>query len=181
MNPCHYSLLQLRPDVSREEGLNVGIVVVRAPGEVVVRVVERGELVEVLARLGAPLGDIARSERTLTAFANRLRRLRDASASGLREFAACEAGEIELLPPHAVASGDPVAVADRLFSRLVRPRSPNVEPSRLESTLLGVSATNAMPSARAYGLGRSMNLNNKPDLMALPPMSIAKDLGHASS
>lgn len=180
MNPCHYSLLQLRPDVSREEGLNVGIVVVRAPGEVVVRIVERGELVEVLARLGVPVGDIARSERTLTAFANRLRRLRDASAPGLREFAACEAGEIELLPPHAVASGDPAAVSDRLFSRLVRPRSPNVEPWRLETMPFASSTMNAMPSARSYGPGPIVILESPVISAHLGPCT-PKDLGHASS
>lgn len=123
MNPCHYSLLQYRPDASREEGLNVGVVVVRAPDAVVVETLDSDDLRVVLQALRVPRGEWSRAERALASISARLRRLRDASAQGLREFAASEAGAIELLPPHAVATGAPVDMAPRLFTRLVRPNS----------------------------------------------------------
>lgn len=119
MQPCHYSLIQFRPDPAREEGLNVGLVVVRAPGEVSVRTLHSEGLEGVIRRMGGDPAELERLARALRAFATRLGQLGDATAAGLNGFASCEAGTLELLPAHAVASGDPDRIAEILFPRLV--------------------------------------------------------------
>lgn len=120
MNPCHYSLLQYRLDPSREEGLNVGIVVTRSPSEVVVRILEQKDLEAVFTRLGLPSSNHIREERSVQAFANRLMKLEDATPKGLVDFSNSEVGPVELLSPHAMRSGDPTEIAESLFQRLVK-------------------------------------------------------------
>ena len=97
----------------------MGVVVTRAPSEVVVRILEQKDLEAVFLRLGLSSLNHIREERSVRALATRLQKLDPATREGLVDFSNSEVGHVELLTPHAVRSGDPVEIAESLFQKLV--------------------------------------------------------------
>jgi len=122
-----YSLLQLRPDAEREEGLNVAVAVVQYPSTIVVRSVDPRQLAEVLRRLNVPTTRHRFFEKALQMFVKRLGRIEDCTERGLRDFASKEAGAFVLLPPHPTAPDDAKAIAARVFQMYVQPRPVGAE------------------------------------------------------
>ncbi len=105
-----YSLIQYEADPDREEGVNVGVVLVDSEASTVcVRVLETSELFQHNGWL----------KRDLQALATRLGRLESYDAQALQHFAGCEAGYLVLRPPRAVLCKSPVEQTQELFEQLV--------------------------------------------------------------
>lgn len=97
----------------------MGVVVVREPSEVVVRILDRKDLFHVFDRQRLIVGTWSQAEKKVLAFAKRLEAMRDGTAVGLMGFSASGVGPVELLPPHSVRSRDPTEIAESLFAQLV--------------------------------------------------------------
>ncbi len=166
MNRCAYSLLQLRPDPEREEGLNVAVAVVHAPNTIEVQEVSPQQLSEVLRRLnlsGAQFDSLALG---LRMFVKRLRRLDDCTPEGLEAFASKEAGRFVLLPPHPTVPDDAKTIAARIFRMYVQPRPVGAE----QGVALHAAPLNLLPVSHSNMVSRTMSVSATADTLVINPM-----------
>lgn len=114
-----YSLIQFVDDWNREEGINVGVVLLTEQG-VATQFLENAEAHLTARGCRSALGWVAGD---LVALDRRLRKLTTYDAETLRHFAACEASALTFTPPRHCKVRDAQEEVYRLFETCVKPRT----------------------------------------------------------
>ena len=124
----YYCLIQYCPDPVRQEGANVGVVLLCA-GRVLTRFARRNDRVSRFFDRGQY--DVARVNEMKKALQRRLERGGEVeSLESLRTFASLQCNLLRMTPPMGCrVEGEPVATLDRLFDQLVGEES-RAEPVR---------------------------------------------------
>jgi len=111
----HYSVVQFLPDISRQEVVNIGVVLLEDTGKV------RSKLLSTNARIKQFFGkqDWVHIDFLKTSLVSRLAREHFESIEDFSSFAARRANAIQMTPPRSIAIDDVNSAVDDLFSEMV--------------------------------------------------------------
>ncbi len=125
MTTGYYSIIQYCPDLSRQEAVNVGVILF-CPEMSFLGVKTSENVKRVRKVFGAVDGDAHQIRTAIAALEGRLNAEKDriTDAAALTAFGARQANSVQITAPRRVLVGEPKAEIRRLYERLVSPHKP---------------------------------------------------------